>query len=49
MCDNCRHPKPTFEGKDYLVKLLQVIEATKERLKAKEIAKILVGETKQPY
>lgn len=45
MCDNCRYPKPTFEGKDYLVKLLQVIEASKERLKAKEIAKILVGET----
>ena len=45
MCDNCRHPKPTFEGKDYLVKLLQVIEASKERLKAKEIAKILVGES----
>ena len=37
--------KATFEGKDYLLKLLQVIEATKERLKAKEIAKILVGET----
>ena len=23
MCDNCRNPKPTFEGKEYVSKLLK--------------------------
>ena len=45
MCDNCRHPKPKFEGKDYVHQLLKTIDAVKERLKAKEIVKILVGES----
>lgn len=45
MCDNCRHPKPKFEGKDYVIQLIKTVAAIKERLKAKEIVKILVGES----
>ena len=45
MCDNCRHPKPKFEGKNYVYQLLKTINAVKERMKAKEIVKILVGES----
>lgn len=45
MCDNCRHPKPKFEGKSYVQQLLKTINALKERLKAKEIVKIIVGES----
>jgi len=45
MCDNCRHPKPKFNGQEYIVKLLKVIMAVGERLKAKEIVKVLVGES----
>ena len=45
MCDNCRNPKPTFEGKKYVRKLLKAIEVSKETFKSKELTKIMVGET----
>ena len=45
MCDNCRHPKPKFEGREYVEILLKTVIETKERLKAKEIVKIIIGET----
>ena len=45
MCDNCRHPKPKFEGKGYVQQLLKTVDAIRERLKAKEIVKIIVGES----
>ena len=48
MCDNCRNPKPTFEGMEYVVKLLKAIEVSKETFKSKELAKIMVGESNSP-
>tara|TARA_B100000965_G_C19580902_1_gene753460 strand:+ start:12 stop:2216 length:2205 start_codon:yes stop_codon:yes gene_type:complete len=45
MCDNCKNPKPTIEGKDFVSKLLKVIIECKQRFKPKEIAKIMVGES----
>jgi ATP-dependent DNA helicase RecQ len=42
-CDNCLHPKTNFEGKDYVVKVLQTILAVKEKFKADHIASILSG------
>ncbi|MDA8963621.1 DNA helicase RecQ [bacterium] len=45
MCDNCRHPKPKFNGQDYITQLLECVLAVNERLKAKEIVKVLVGES----
>ena len=44
MCDNCRNPKPTFEGKEFVSKLLKAIQVSKETFKAKELAKIMIGE-----
>ena len=44
MCDNCRNPKPTFEGKEFVLKLLKAIEVSKETFKSKELAKIMSGE-----
>jgi ATP-dependent DNA helicase RecQ len=42
-CDNCLHPKTQFEGKEYVVKVLNVILAVKEKFKADHIASILAG------
>ena len=44
MCDNCKNPKPTFEGQEFVLKLLNAIEVSKETFKAKELAKIMIGE-----
>ncbi|MEK9740161.1 MAG: DNA helicase RecQ [Flavobacteriaceae bacterium] len=43
MDDNMRFPKKQFEVKDELVLLLKAIKQTKEKYKAKEIIKILLG------
>ena len=45
MDDNARNPKPKEEASDEVVKLLQVIEGTNEKFKAKEIVKTLIGST----
>ena len=45
MCDNCKNPKPTFEGKDFVLKLLTAIKISNETFKSKELAKIMIGET----
>ena len=42
-CDNCIHPKKQFEGKEYVVKALKVIQAVNEKFKADHIANILSG------
>ena len=45
MCDNCKHPKPKFEGKDFVKKLMTTMLACNESFKAKETVKVLVGES----
>jgi ATP-dependent DNA helicase RecQ len=42
-CDNCRYPKEKFEGKEAVAQLLETVEATKERHKAKHIINVLCG------
>ena len=42
-CDNCLHPKTLFEGKEYIVKVLNVILSVKEKFKADHISYILAG------
>lgn len=44
MCDNCRFPKEQFEGKDAVLTVLEAIEVTKERHKARHIINVLIGE-----
>jgi len=42
-CDNCLNPKPQFEGKEYIKKILKVVVDVKEKLKSEHIADILAG------
>lgn len=44
MCDNCKTPKPEIEGKNFIQLLLKSISACNESFKAKEMAKIMIGE-----
>lgn len=43
MDDNVRHPKPKVEAQKEVVKLLKIIEQTKQKYKAKELVNILTG------
>ncbi|MBT8209301.1 MAG: RecQ family ATP-dependent DNA helicase [Eudoraea sp.] len=45
MDDNTRNPKEKMEAKDDLIKLLQVVQGTSEKFKAKEIVLALTGVT----
>lgn len=42
-CDNCLHPKTEFEGKDYIVKVLEAIQVIKEKFKADHVSHFLAG------
>ncbi|NER15943.1 ATP-dependent DNA helicase RecQ [Spongiivirga citrea] len=43
MDDNIRNPKKQHEAQDKVVKLLEIVEATKEKYKSKEIVNTLIG------
>ncbi len=45
MDDNMRHPKKQVEAKNELAILLNAVQETKEKFKAKEVVKTLLGET----
>ena len=42
-CDNCLHPRIQFEGEEYIVQVLEVVLAVKEKFKAEHVANILAG------
>ena len=42
-CDNCLHPRETFEGKDSVVKVLKTVIAVKEFFKSDTVANVLCG------
>ncbi len=44
-CDNCLNPRPQFDGREYLIKVLKTVLAVKEKFKPSHIAKILAGKT----
>ena len=43
-CDNCLHPHPTIEGKEYIYILLSCIKELKQQFKEKHIISIIRGE-----
>ncbi|HLP56644.1 MAG TPA: DNA helicase RecQ [Fluviicola sp.] len=43
MCDNCRHPRERFEGSEYVLQLLQVVELLQEMQKSKHVCAFLSG------
>jgi ATP-dependent DNA helicase RecQ len=42
-CDNCLHPKEQFEGKDYIVKILNAVKEVKQKFKPDHITNFMVG------
>ncbi len=42
-CDNCLNPKEQFEGKDYIVKVIETIKTIKESFKAEYISNLMAG------
>jgi ATP-dependent DNA helicase RecQ len=42
-CDNCMHPKKQFEGREYVIQVLETALAVKEKFKAEHIANIISG------
>jgi ATP-dependent DNA helicase RecQ len=42
-CDNCINPKEEFEGKEYVINVLDVILEVKEKHKADHVADVLAG------
>lgn len=43
MCDNCRHPRERYEGSEYVIQLLKVVEELQEMQKAKHVCAFLSG------
>lgn len=44
-CDNCLYPKKEFEGKDFLVDALQVVQEVNQKFKVDHLVNILMGES----
>ena len=45
MDDNVRYPKKQHEAKDFVVTLLETVDATNEKYKSKDLVQVLVGTT----
>jgi ATP-dependent DNA helicase RecQ len=43
MCDNCRHPKQTFEAKEDLTLALKCVTEIKEKHKIKDVINVVMG------
>ncbi len=43
-CDNCLNPRPTFDGKNYIIKVLNTVSAVQEKFNSEHVAKIIAGE-----
>ena len=44
-CDNCKEPKEKYEGKEYVQKILQVVQALNETQRSKHICAFLSGKS----
>jgi len=44
-CDNCLHPKPTFDGREDLLLVMKLIKSLPEHFKMEHLACILAGQT----
>lgn len=42
-CDNCNNPRPTFEGRSHIQKVIATILAVQEKFSAEHLAKIITG------
>lgn len=44
-CDNCLHPKATFDGQEEMCLVIELVESMPEHFKIEHLANILAGET----
>ena len=44
-CDNCIHPKPSFDGRDEMKKVIALIKSLPEKFKLEHLACILAGKS----
>ncbi|MCC8174705.1 MAG: DNA helicase RecQ [Odoribacter sp.] len=44
-CDNCLYPKKEFEGKEFVIDVLNLVLEVKEKFKIEHLVNILLGET----
>jgi len=44
-CDNCNHPKPTFDGREEMKLVIELIETLPEHFKIDHLANILTGKS----
>lgn len=44
-CDNCLHPKKTFDGREEMCLVIELIQSMPEHFKIEHLANILAGET----
>ena len=44
-CDNCLHPKPTFDGREDLMLVMRLVASLPERFKMEHLASIIAGQT----
>lgn len=42
-CDNCLNPRPTFDGKNHVLKIIKTILAIKEKFNSEHISKVIAG------
>ena len=42
-CDNCLNPRPTFDGRNHIVKIIKTIIAIQEKFNSEHIAKVIAG------
>ena len=45
MCDNCEFPKEKFEGMEYVMQVMNVVDYLNEKHKGKYIVNVLIGKT----
>ena len=43
-CDNCLHPKKTFDGREEMAMVIELIQSLPEKFKTEHLANILAGE-----
>ncbi|MBN2663507.1 MAG: DNA helicase RecQ [Bacteroidales bacterium] len=42
-CDNCLNPRPTFDGRNHIVKIIKTLISIKEKFNSEHIAKVIAG------
>ncbi len=42
-CDNCLNPRPTFDGKTHIIRVIKTIIAIQEKFNAEHISKVIAG------